>query len=406
VPAFGSLATLKGRVLNGDPKAQRVAVLIYVPEAGWWSKPTCASPLTAFGSDGSWAANINTGSGDKFATRITALLVGTNYAEPCVEGAAAIPPAVLAQARASVTVRRTDPAAPWLDFSGYEWVGKSADAPAGPGPNYFSVSTNNVWLDAAGRLHLRITHRDNRWQCAEVLSFRSFGYGSYRFYVDSVMNDLDANVVLGLFTWSNDPAYAHREIDFEFARWDNAADSNNAQFVVQPFDTAGHLVRYRVPAGLAPITCLFKWETNRVSFQSLRGHTPLANATNLISQWVFSKPGVPVPGDEKVHLNLWLGGGRPPRNGQEAEVILSRFEFVPLAPPQAAHLRTPSFDAAGAFQFSFETESDRRYDLEASGDLSAWERLTTVLATGATFPVSERLADRASRRFYRVITLP
>jgi hypothetical protein len=36
---------------------------------------------------------------------------------------------------------------------------KSSTGQVGPGPNYFSDSTNNVWLDGMGQLRLRITNR-------------------------------------------------------------------------------------------------------------------------------------------------------------------------------------------------------------------------------------------------------
>jgi hypothetical protein len=67
-----------------------------------------------------------------------------------------------------------------LSFSGYDWWVKSSAGKVGPGPNYFSDSTNNVWTDSLGQLHLRITNRSNQWQCAELISARTFGYGSYR----------------------------------------------------------------------------------------------------------------------------------------------------------------------------------------------------------------------------------
>ena len=124
----------------------------------------------------------------------------------------------------------------WLSFSGYDWWVKTSAGQVGPGPNYFSDSTNNVWLDGQGQLHLRITNRSNQWQCAELVSARTFGYGSYRFQLASPADNLNPNAVLGLFTWSDDPAYADREIDIECSRWGNAADPNNAQFVVQPYD--------------------------------------------------------------------------------------------------------------------------------------------------------------------------
>ena len=168
VPAFGSFGDLSGFVVDAAPAAHRVAVFIYVPGAGWWSKPYCDPQLTTIRPDGSWTADITTGGVDEFATKITALLVGTNYSEPCVMGPPTLPANVTAQAIASATVERVDPSVRWISFSGYDWWVKTSFGLVGPGPNYFSDSTNNVWLDAQGRLHLRITNRSNQWQCAEV----------------------------------------------------------------------------------------------------------------------------------------------------------------------------------------------------------------------------------------------
>src|SRR5438034_3134844 len=90
-----------------------------------------------------------------------------------------------------------------ISFSGYTWSVKTSVGPVGPGPNYFSDSTNNVSVDAQGRLHLRITHTGGNWYCAEIVCQRTLGYGNYVFHVDGTPATLDANVVLGLFTWSN-----------------------------------------------------------------------------------------------------------------------------------------------------------------------------------------------------------
>src|SRR4051812_19512341 len=130
-----------------------------------------------------------------------------------------------------LAVTPTQAAATVLAFSGYSWVVKASSGKVGPGPNYFSSSANNVWVDNLGRLHLRITKQGSRWFCAEVVSQASFGYGTYRWYLDSPVDNLDPNVVLGLFTWSDLPDYANREIDIEFSRW-GAARNLNAQFVV------------------------------------------------------------------------------------------------------------------------------------------------------------------------------
>ena len=235
-------------------------------------------------------------------------------------------------------VTRPYPGPRWLSFSGYDWWVKASAGVVGPGPNYFSDSTNNVWLDGQGQLHLRITNRSNQWQCAELVSARTFGYGSYRFQLASPADNINPNAVLGLFTWSDDPAYADREIDIECSRWGNAADTNNAQYVVQPYGLSGHLARMAVPARQTNSTLLFTWETNRVGFQSQRGSfSANPSPANVISNWTYTLT-VPPTGDENVHLNLWLMNGSPPTDHQEVEVVLASFQFVPLGTPQPALL--------------------------------------------------------------------
>ncbi len=408
VPSYGSFGVLGGRVLNGDPSGQRVAIFIYVPNAGWWSKPYCNPQLTLIQPDGSWTADITTGGSDQLATKITALLVPASYGEPCVEGLAALPANVVTQAVASATVERDDPNIRRINFSGYDWWVKSSSDPVGPGPNYFSDSTNNAWLDSQGRLHLRIIHRSNQWQCAEIVTRRTFGHGSYRFELDSAADSLNPSVVLGLFTWSDDPAYTHREIDIECSRWTNPADANNAQYVVQPSDVSGHRVRYAVPAGLTNSTHLFIWETNRVTFQSQRGgYVPTPDPTNVISAWTFTDaPAVPQTGDENVRINLWLNNGSTPTNTNEVEFIIRTFQFVPLGLPQPAVLNQPQLRPDGRFQFTISGQLDRRYQVEVSSNAFAWQPIAEVLATNNTVDFAETNVASFPERFFRVMTLP
>ena len=322
-------------------------------------------------------------------------------------GPAILPSSVTAQAIASATVERVDPNVRWISFSGYDWWVKDSPGLIGPGPNYFSTSTNNVWLDTAGRLHLRITNRSNQWQCAEIVTRRTFGHGSYRFELDSPVNNINPSVVLGLFTWSDDPAYTHREIDIECGRWANTNDVNNAQYVVQPWDWDSHLVRYAVPAGLTNSTHLFTWETNRVSYQCQRGsYSPTPAATNLISNWAFTDAAaVPQTGDENIRINLWLINSTPPTDNREVEFIIKSFNFVPLGPPRPASFTQPRWEN-GQFLFDLHGQPDRRYQVQMSTNLSSWQILDTLLATNSIVIIANNGAPALSPRFYRAITLP
>lgn len=68
--------------------------------------------------DGSWLANITTGSGDPLATRIAAYLVPATYAPPLLGGESVLPPELAAAALASLLVER-GPGSRLIDFSGY-----------------------------------------------------------------------------------------------------------------------------------------------------------------------------------------------------------------------------------------------------------------------------------------------
>ena len=65
---------------------------------------------------------------------------------------------------------------------------------------------------------MRITRAGDTLHCAEVVSMRSFGYGTYRVYLDTPPQDIDLHAVLGLFTCSDALEEDHREIDVEITR--------------------------------------------------------------------------------------------------------------------------------------------------------------------------------------------
>lgn len=215
-----------------------------------------------------------------------------------------------------------------LKFSGYDWIVKSSRAKVGPGPNYFSDSNENVVVDPQGRLHLKITQRDGQWHCAEIVSTRSLGYGTYSFYLDPTVDHLDPQVVLGMFTWNDAPDFAHREIDIEVSRW-GRADNQNAQFVIQPYTRSQNIVRFQIPSGLSASWHSFTWQPGSVFCQSRTSSNSLPpEAGSIIQQHTFTQ-GVPQAGGENARINLWLLAGRAPADGKETEVIVNKFEFVP-----------------------------------------------------------------------------
>lgn len=205
-----------------------------------------------------------------------------------------------------------------LAFDGYQWLVKSSTRKIGPGPNLFA--TSNAWVDAAG-LHLRISKVNGKWNAAEVINQASLGRGTYSWTVQGDLAALDPTVVLGLFTWNDDPAFNHRELDVEFSRWSNAADPTNGQFVVQPYSTTGNLLRISQPAGVSTSTHAFTWRATSVDFSSSAASP---------ASWTYAGPDVPQPGGENARMNLWLFRGQAPSNGQPVEIVITDFTFTPL----------------------------------------------------------------------------
>ena len=325
LPPYNSTQDLQGRVRctsAADYDDYAVAVYIYVGN-GWWNKPTFAAPLTAIGSKGRWTTDVTTGGSDALATRIAAVLWRRADGEPPLVAGGQLPDSLLERPH---VIKDRQPPQRRLSFSGYTWNVKRSDVVVGPGPNLFSDSPDKVWVDEAGRLHLTIGQGDGGWYATEVFTTRRFGYGTYTFTLASRVDNLDRNVVLGLFTWDDKaPAQNYRELDIEFARWGQAT-ADNAQYVVQPYQNSGNLVRFTMPSA-AVSTHRFVWKANRVEFSSYQGAT--ANPANLITSWTYTGDDVPPAGKANARINLWLNGGIAPSNGQPSEIVIEDFTYTP-----------------------------------------------------------------------------
>jgi hypothetical protein len=326
LPPAGSGPDTSGEIagvvsgLGKNPTDLRVVVYAFGDK--WYVQPTLEGALLPIDANGRWRTTIHLG------TRYIALLVRPGFRPPATteslpDGAEVVAAVVESATVGPGSVGREKS----LRFSDLDWSVKSSANPVGPGPNYFSDDARSAWVDRTGRLHLRLEPRDGRWHCAEVVSRKSFGYGRYRFYLESPVGALDPNVVLGLFTWNDDPASHHREIDIEFSRWGDPKNQNT-QYVIQPYQTPANISRFDVPREMAQSGHEWVWRKNEVAFRSWRGAAAEPTGETLLRETTL-RNDVPTPGGENVRLNLWLLGGKAPLDAKPAEAIVRRFEFQP-----------------------------------------------------------------------------
>lgn len=217
-----------------------------------------------------------------------------------------------------------------LRFSGQDFVVRPAGV-GGPGPNNWSP--RNAWVDEQGRLHLKLSQRGGKWYAAEVYTNQRLGFGRYEFRIETNLDRLDRNVVLGLFHYPTADVGADttNEIDIEFARWGKRSGPVG-NYTVWPVDERLDYTtrRFRMPVNALRTTHIYVWRRNNVTFTSSRGHRP--GSGSRIARWRYAPPDVaarisrqPMP----LHINLWAHRGSAPSDGKDVEVIISSFRFIP-----------------------------------------------------------------------------
>lgn len=329
VPPFGSLqSNVFGRVhCLSTPADYRIALYIYIPELGWWTKPTEATRTVPIQSNGSFIAPFTSGGLDKYAQKIVAVLVPKDFTPPLRLGGFDFPGEVSSYSKAEIN-RRPDRT---LAFAGRTWRVKYTPFVFDPGnkKNYFADGEESAWVDAGGRLHLKIAYIDGHWRCAEIVSLDTFGYGTFIFRLASPIDAIDQNAVLGLFTFDETVPNPYREIDIEFSKWRQAV-FDNAQYVIQPYSISGNMHRFNLAGAGATTTHQFTWSSNSIRFSSSRGSLFPPMAGDELQSWIYTGASIPTPGNSRIRLNLWLDEGVAPSNLQPVEVIVASVEYLPL----------------------------------------------------------------------------
>ncbi|KAL0221409.1 hypothetical protein RCL1_001263 [Eukaryota sp. TZLM3-RCL] len=210
-----------------------------------------------------------------------------------------------------------------IEFSGYKFIVKEAadEAAVAPGPNYWS--SEQVFVDKDGFLHLNSWYDDvsSRWKCSEISSKNHFGYGRYFFELESGFEDMDDQHVLGLSVMKD----CFQKIGIEFSKH----QTDNSVFITQPSSAANHRY-FSTPSENMTTTHCFIWSKKQVQFYSARG---TIDDHQVFQMWTYELKDNLLPSSERVHMNLWLIDGNGPIDGNDREVIIRNFLFVPMYSP-------------------------------------------------------------------------
>ncbi|MGA8609305.1 MAG: hypothetical protein WB616_20690 [Candidatus Sulfotelmatobacter sp.] len=306
--------TVSGRVTGARPGQQ---IVVYARSGPWWVQPWPEQSLIPIQADSTWSTTTHLG------FEYAALLVEPGYHPPATMDVAPTQggSVVAVEIVKGVGPPQLAPTKP-LRFSGYDWKVRTIRADRS-GMNH-PYDPANVFTDASGSLHLRITKEAEGWTCGEIHLARSLGYGTYVWTVSDTSR-LEPAAVFSVYTWDDFGDEYYREMDIEIGRWGDPANKNNAQYGIQPFYAPGNLTEFTEPAGT--LTHSFRWESGRASFSTVRGATMRAEAP-AVYEHVFTS-GVPTAGDAAVVMNLCLVPSDKSPLQKDAEVVVDKFQYLP-----------------------------------------------------------------------------
>jgi hypothetical protein len=214
-----------------------------------------------------------------------------------------------------------------ISWKGYTW--SVADYNSKYSGN--TVTSNDVFVDSNGYLHLKCVYRNGYWSNLNVL-LKNIGYGSYNLTVQTNLHDLcNANPhwIFAPFTYDNAlPSDGYGEQDIEIGDWGQvgAYNGNQVQWgeyrggqMVQHVSTSGTNVKYEIT-----------WRKDLLRFSESGPSQPYAS-------WSITDPAriAPNTGTMQYIIESWIYPKKDPQNsygfpnGYSIEVVLTDFKYTP-----------------------------------------------------------------------------
>jgi hypothetical protein len=214
-----------------------------------------------------------------------------------------------------------------ISWSGYTWDVRPPGTHQEPGPNNWSDSRSNVQVQGSDLLLSIVKDSSGHWTSSEIDNQQHLGYGTYRWVVATDLSALDANDVLGMFTYGgSDPS--NNEIDIEPSHWGALSNPTGSATVWQNANAGLSVERDFSYSAHPPYVNQFTWSPGRVDYLI----TDATGATLLA--WAVTS-GVPTPSTEVPVINHWRFHNVAPAGARTMRI--SSFAWAPpgqtLPPP-------------------------------------------------------------------------
>jgi hypothetical protein len=155
-------------------------------------------------------------------------------------------------------------------------------------------------------VHLRIVNNSGVYTASEIFSTDKMGYGTYQWWIQGSIDNMDKSTVLGLFPYGPVAGIgkdAENELDIEFSKWNNTLCSGtcNADFTFYPSTGNRSLGPTEKDFNIALkggtlTTARLVWTPTSVTGTVMSGLQPVGTTANVLETWTFA------PSDYKARI--------------------------------------------------------------------------------------------------------
>src|SRR5690349_7729901 len=100
---------ISGQVTGFSPYLYKVAALTFIPDLGYYTKPSCSTTTLPLNAGGYFSTTLGSAGLDPYFTYVSLLVVPNSASVPCVNGDPGIPASLESQAVAQLLVSRPNP---------------------------------------------------------------------------------------------------------------------------------------------------------------------------------------------------------------------------------------------------------------------------------------------------------